>query len=203
MKSFTGGLGFRLTVTTYVLVALFLAIAGFTVFRISQDSIKIGAMEMVEDMADDVQVLLDVNDSVEEIGSTILRRKIKKTGSAWIMDSEGNMLYNPDPDFRDEYIRDRKKFGNVVVNLQYASPRPSGQGVFKEKLSDIVGKYEEGFGTYSQFGEKRILAFRTIPGKGLLIGVDEPLSSANSELERIKKYILYTAVVSAVNQARG
>jgi GAF domain-containing protein len=141
---------------------------------------------------------MDMNRPVEELGDSIVMLKSKKTGSAWIMNSEGYMLYNPDPLFRKEYIEQKKKFGNVVVNLQYASPRPPGTGVFKEKIGEIVKKYDEGFGTYSQFGEKRILAFRTIPGRGLLIGVDEPVTSANSELERVKKYILYTALVSAL-----
>jgi len=198
VKGFTSSLGFRLTATTYVLVAVFLAVAGFAVVRMSQDSIKMGAMTMVREMADTLQLEMVLNRPVEELGDSIAMLKIKKTGSAWIMDKDGYMLYNPDPLFREEYIKQKKKFGNVVVNLQYASPRTSGTGVFKEKIVDIAAKYDEGFGTYSQFGEKRILAFRTIPGRGLLIGVDEPVSSANSELERVKKYILYTALVSAL-----
>lgn len=198
MKNFAGGLGFRLTAATYVVAAVFLSIAGFTVYRISQDSIKMSAMGMVRDMADTLQADVIRQRPVEELGDDILLLKVKKTGSAWIMDSEGYMLYNPDPLFREEYLTRKKKFGNVMVSLQYASPRPSGTGIFKEKLVDIIGKYDEGFGTYSQFGEKRILAFRTLPSRGLLIGVDEPVTSANSELERIKKYILYTALVSAV-----
>jgi diguanylate cyclase (GGDEF)-like protein len=198
MKGFRGSLGFRLTVTTYVLVAVFLSVAGFTVIRMSQDSIKMNAMQMVKEMADTLQLEMALDHTVEELGDSITMLKIKKTGSAWIMDSEGYMIFNPDPLFRKEYITQKKKFGNVVVNLQYASPRQSGTGVFKEKIVDIAAKYDEGFGTYSQFGEKRILAFRTIPGRGLLIAVDEPVSSANSELERVKKYILYTALVSAL-----
>jgi diguanylate cyclase (GGDEF)-like protein len=198
VKGFTGSLGFRLTVTTYVLVAVFLSIAGFTVVRMSQDSIKMGAVQMVQEMAEAIQIEVAMNSPVEKLGDSIAMLKVKKTGSVWIMDKDGYMLYNPDPLFREEYVKPKKKFGNVVVNLQYASPRSSGQGVFKEKIVDIAAKYDEGFGTYSQFGEKRILAFRTIPSRGLLVGVDEPVSSANSELERVKKYILYTALVSAL-----
>jgi diguanylate cyclase (GGDEF)-like protein len=188
-----------LTVTTYVLVAVFLAIAGFTVVRMSQDSIKMSATQMVEEMTTTLQrEMTAMNIPAEDLGNSIAMLKIKKTGSAWIMDKDGFMLYNLDPLFQAEFVKPKKKFGNVVVSLQYASPRSSGQGVFKEKLIDIASKYDEGFGTYSQFGEKRILAFRTIPSRGLLVGVDEPLSSANSELERVKKYILYTALVSAL-----
>ena len=199
MKSFTSGLGFRLTVTTYVLVAVFLSIAGYTVYRTSQDSIMNKSRAMVREMSEALQLELAKQSSVEELGDSILLQKVKTTGSAWIMDSDGYLLYNPDPLFREEYITNRKKFGNVMVNLQWADPQPPpGTGVFKEKLVDVVGKYEEGFGTYSQFGEKRVLAFKTIPGAGLLIGVDEPVTSANSELERVKKYIFYTALVSAI-----
>ncbi len=198
MRSSTRGLGFRLTAVTYLVVAGFLSVAGFTVYRISRDAIKMGAMEMVRDMSESVKLDTVLNRPIDELGDTIVMLKTKKTGSAWIMDSEGYMLYNPDPLFREEYIKQKKKFGNVMVKLQYASPRPSGTGVFKEKLVDIAAKYSEGFGTYSQFGEQRILAFKALPGHGLLIGVDEPVATANSELERVKKYFSYTAVMSAI-----
>ncbi len=198
MKSFGGSLLVRLTVANYFVAGFFLLIAGFTVYRISQDSIKMGAMGMVREMAEDLQLEIAMDRDVSELGDRIHLMKLQKTGSAWIMDSEGSMLFNPDPQFREEYIVKKKNFGNVMVSLQYASPRPAGTGKFKEKLIDIAGKYEEGFGEYSQFGVERILAFRAVPGRGLLIGVDEPKTSANSELERIKKYIFYTGLVSAV-----
>jgi diguanylate cyclase (GGDEF)-like protein len=162
----------------------------------SKDSIKMGAMAMVSGMAEDLAMLPAAGP--EELGDRLLRLKVRKSGSTWIMDKEGNLLYNPDPLFREEYITKKKNFGNIQVVLQAASPRASGQGSFKEKLVDIAQKYDEGFGTYRQFGEERVLAFRSLPGRGLLIGVDEPVSSANSELERIKKFIFYTALWSAV-----
>ncbi len=193
----TDSLGFRLTVASYLVVAIFMSVAGVTVYRVSKDSIKMGAMSMASQMAEDL-ALAPPASSPEDLGDRLLRLKVRKSGSTWIMDREGNLLYNPDPLFREEYIGKKKNFGNIQVVLQAASPRASGQGTFKEKLSDIAQKYEEGFGTFKQFGEERILAFRSLPGRGLLIGVDEPVSSANSELERIKKFISYTALVSAL-----
>jgi len=198
VRGFTGSLLFRLTAVNYAVATFFILIAGFTVYRVSQDSIKQGVMAMATDMAEDVEQAIVLQRPDGELGDRLLMTKVKKTGSTWIMDGEGYLIFNPDPQFREEYIAKKKKFGNVVVNLQFATPRPSGTGTFKEKLIDIAGKYEEGFGTYSQFGVERILAFRSIPSRGLLIGVDEPVTSANSELERIKKYIFYTAMVSAV-----
>ncbi len=195
MKNITTSLGFRLTVATYLVVAIFMSVAGITVYRVSKDSIKMGAMAMATRMAEELALVPAA--PPEELGDRLLRVKVRKSGSTWIMDKEGSLLYNPDPLFREEYIVKKKNFGNVQVVLQAASPRASGQGSFKEKLVDLL-KYEEGFGTYRQFGEERILAFRTLPGRGLLIGVDEPVSSANSELERIKKFISYTALVSAL-----
>jgi len=196
VKNLTTSLGFRLTVASYLVVAIFMSVAGITVYRVSKDSIKMGAMAMVNRMAEELALVPAA--SPEELGDRLQRVKVRKSGSTWIMDKEGNLLYNPDPLFRDEYIVKKKIFGNIQVVLQAASPRASGQGSFKEKLVDILQKYEEGFGTYRQFGEERILAFRSLPGRGLLIGVDEPVSSANSELERIKKFISYTALVSAL-----
>ncbi|HWR98940.1 MAG TPA: GAF domain-containing protein [Candidatus Methanoperedens sp.] len=196
MKTFADSLGFRLTVASYLVVAVFMSVAGVTVYRASKDSIKMGAMGMVSRMAD--ELALAPGAPPEELGDRLLRLKVRRSGSTWIMDREGNLLYNPDPLFREEYIAKKKNFGNVQVVLQAAAPRASGQGTSKEKLVDIAQKYEEGFGTYKQFGEERILAFRSLPARGLLIGVDEPVSSANSELERVKKYISYTALVSAL-----
>jgi diguanylate cyclase (GGDEF)-like protein len=196
MSRITSSLGFRLTVASYLVVAIFMSIAGVTVYRMSKDSIKMSAMSMVKGMADDLALLPAA--APEELGDRLLRLKVRKSGSTWIMDKEGSLLYNPDPLFREEYIAKKKSFGNIQVVLQAASPRASGQGSFKEKLVDIAQKYDEGFGTYRQFGEERILAFRSLPGRGLLIGVDEPVSSANSELDRIKKFIFYTALWSAL-----
>jgi diguanylate cyclase (GGDEF)-like protein len=197
VKNITASLGFRLTVASYVVVAVFMSVAGITVYRVSKDSIKMGATTMARQMVDEL-MLAPSAASPEQLGDRLLRIKSRKSGSAWIMDKEGTLLYNPDPLFREEYVAKKKNFGNVQVVLQAASPRASGQGTFKEKLVDIAQKYEEGFGTYKQFGEERILAFRSLPGRGLLIGVDEPVSSANSELDRLKKFISYTALVSAL-----
>jgi diguanylate cyclase (GGDEF)-like protein len=196
VKKLTTSLGFRLTVASYLVVAIFMSIAGITVYRVSKDSIKMGAMAMVSRMAEELSLVPAA--TPEELGDRLQRVKSRKSGSTWIMDKDGALLYNPDPLFREEYIVKKKNFGNIQVVLQAASPRASGQGSFKEKLVDVLQKYEEGFGTYRQFGEERILAFRALPGRGLLIGVDEPVTSANSELDRIKKFISYTALVSAV-----
>ena len=196
MNKITASLGFRLTVASYLVTAVFMSIAGFTVYRVSKDSIKMGAMAMVSRMAEELALVPSA--PAEELGDRLLRVKVRKSGSTWIMDKDGTLLYNPDPLFHEEYIVKKKNFGNIQVILQAATPRASGQGSFKEKLVDIVQKYDEGFGTYRQFGEERVLAFHSLPGRGLLIGVDEPVSSANSELERIKKFISYTALVSAL-----
>ncbi|HEY5999151.1 MAG TPA: GAF domain-containing protein [bacterium] len=196
MKTFTDSLGFRLTLASYAVVAVFMSVAGVTVYRASKDSIKMGALSMVSRMAEELALTPEA--SPAELGERLLRLKVQKSGSTWIMDREGNLLYNPDPQFHEEYVAKKKNFGNIQVVLQVAKPRASGQGTFKEKLVDIAQKYEEGFGTYKQFGEERVLAFRSLPSRGLLIGVDEPVSSANSELERVKKYISYTALVSAL-----
>jgi diguanylate cyclase (GGDEF)-like protein len=198
VKNITGSLGFKLTVASYVVVTVFMSVAGFIVYRVSKDSIQAGATTMIRQMTDDLQLALAQNKTPEELGDHLLRYKVRKSGSTWIMDREGNLLYNPDPVYRDEYIVKKKNFGNVVVSLQSATPRTSGQGGFNKKLVDIAQLYEEGFGTYRQFGEERILAFRSLPNRGLLIGVDEPVSSATSELERLKKFISYTALFSAL-----
>jgi diguanylate cyclase (GGDEF)-like protein len=194
MKTITGSLGFRLVTASFAVIALFIFIAGVTVIKISQDAINQGLTNMAATMAKE----LPKDQDSAAVGDALVSVKTRKAGSAWLMDSKGFLLYHSDPRFRKEYLEAGKIFGNVIVSLQYASPRASGTGTAKEKLIDIAGKYEEGFGEYQQYGESRLLAFQVIKDKGWLVGVDEPKASANSELERIKKYIRITGVVSAI-----
>ena len=144
MKNITTSLGFRLTVASYLVVAIFMSVAGITVYRVSKDSIKTGAMEMVNRMAEDLALVPAA--PPEELGEMLLRVKMRKSGSTWIMDRDGSLLYNRDPQFREEYIAKKKNFGNIQVVLQVAEPRASGQGSFKEKLVDVLQKYEYGSG---------------------------------------------------------
>ena len=47
MKQIAGSLGFRLTLASYLVVAVFMTVAGYTVYRISKDSIQQGAMSAI------------------------------------------------------------------------------------------------------------------------------------------------------------
>ena len=129
MKNITTSLGFRLTVASYLVVAIFMSVAGFTVYRVSKDSIKMGAMTMADRMAEELALVPEA--TPEELGDRLQRVKVRKSGSTWIMDKDGTLLYNPDPLYREEYIVNKKNFGNIQVVLQAASPRASGQGTFK------------------------------------------------------------------------
>lgn len=198
MNNVTSSLGFRLILASFLVVAVFIFIAGVTVFKISQDSIKVGVVEMAKNMADDVRRELAREADIDAVADALMVTKIQKSGSVWLMDENGFLLYHPDPLYREEYIKRKKTLGNVVVSLQYASPRAPGQGIYKAKFIDIIKQYEEGFGTYQQYGEERVIAFQVLKDKKWLIGVDEPVATAYSELYHIRKYILYTGVISAV-----
>ncbi len=197
MNKITGSLGFRLITASFLVVAVFIFIASLTVYRFSQDAIKNSLVRTVQEMAKDLDSRLLKEEPLPGISDALLTKKIDQTGSVWLMDKDGFLLYHPNPVFRDEYVNRHKSLGNVVVSLQYAYPRVA-TGVAKQKLVDIIQNYENGFGTFQQFGETRVLAFQVIKEKGWLIGLDQPESTANSELSRIKIYIRWTGFVSAV-----
>jgi diguanylate cyclase (GGDEF)-like protein len=198
LKGVTGSLGFKLTVASTLVVAVFIFIAGVTVYKISQDAILQSNTLMAKKMSDDVRLEVAKGESIDLISDTLISVKLKKSGSVWLMDKDGFLLFHPDPVYREEYVKPRKELGNIVISLQYASPRAPGQSSYREKLIDIIGKYDEGFGEYQQFGETRVIAFRVIKEKGWLVAVDEPKGTAYSELNRIRTYIVYTGIISAI-----
>jgi diguanylate cyclase (GGDEF)-like protein len=70
--------------------------------------------------------------------------------------------------------------------------------VFRMTPNDIISKYEEGIAEYDYLDARRIVAFKVLPEHGWMIGVEKPVGVAYSELQNIKKYIVYVCIVSVI-----
>ncbi len=194
MRSFTGSLGFRLTLASFLVISVFIALGGVIVLKISEDAITTSLVDSSEKMSKDLPRAA----GIEEIADFLSAEKDKKAGSVWLMDKEGNLLYHSDPRYRKQYIGTGKKYGDIKVSLQVALPRTSGAASSTIQLKEVPTTYESGFGEFQHFGETKFLTFQVIKEKGWLVGLDEPKDTAAAELNRIKKFIVYTGLISAV-----
>ncbi len=194
MKSFTGSLGFRLTLASFLVISIFIALGGGIALKFSEDAIKAGLEESSRKISRD----LPRTSELGEIADFLSVQKDSKAGSVWLMDSEGNLLYHSDPRYRKQYIGTGKKYGDIKVSLQVALPRTSGAASSTIQFKQIPGTYEEGYGEFQHFGETKFLTFQVIKEKGWLVGLDEPKDTAAAELERIKNYIVIAGLISAV-----
>lgn len=195
MKNITQELGFRLIVTFFIIASITVFISGIVVYKMSEDSIKDEALLMTRDLVSDICVELGEDPDLQYIFDTLMKYKVHKSGSVWLMDNRGVLLFHPDPEYRP-YVEDEKSLSNVIIELQWAEPRVESS--YKVKIKDIIKDYEEGFGKYKQLGEEKVIAFKVIKEKGWLIGIDEPIRTAYSDLASIKKYIIYTCLGIAI-----
>jgi diguanylate cyclase (GGDEF)-like protein len=194
VRSFTGSLGFRLTLASFLVISVFIALGGGIALKFSEDAIKTSLEESSRRISRDLPRTSGIN----EIADFLMVQKDSKAGSVWLMDRDGNLLYHSDPRYRNQYIGTGKKYGDIKVSLQVALPRSSGAASSTIQFKQIPSTYEEGYGEFQHFGEAKFLTFQVIKEKGWLVGLDEPKDTAASELERIKSYITYAGIISAV-----
>lgn len=202
-----GSLGFRLIGASLALAFICIALGGVAVFKLSEDAIKRDAQDTAEELA---QRLTSVKPSEgnKNLFDAILQLKVEKTGSAWVMDREGFLIAHIDPRLRERideqqnfYIGDRE----VDLNVVKQPLRQLGEKnvVHKARFQDLIERYDAGFGTFNteRFGvlpEDRIFAFNILKDRGWLVAIDQPISSAFSELDRIKKTIITASLTMAI-----
>ncbi len=216
MKIYTS-LGFKLIIASMVLALITIGLGGVLVYKVSEDAIKVDAQRSAQQLAREVA---DVQPEGAQAGreaagersegarrSRVLEDKltslkVERFGAAWVMDRNGFLIAHMDPKLRN--MADAQSFiGDREVNLNVAE-RPIQQLgekniVHKAKLQDLLDKFDGGFGTYTDsLGETKIIAFRVLKDRGWLVAVDQPISTAFSELTRIKKVIVTTCAVIAV-----
>jgi diguanylate cyclase (GGDEF)-like protein len=180
-----------------------ISLGGVMVYKISEDAIKVDAQKTARDLAREMSAFKAED---ETAGSAVLvdaltSMKVDKFGAAWVMDRNGFLIAHMDPKFRN-MVEAQTYIGDTYVNLNVAEQPIQQLGeknlVHKAKLQELLEKFDGGFGTYTLLGDTKIIAFRVIKEKGWLVAVDQPISTAFSELDRIKRVIMITCVAMSI-----
>ena len=194
-------IGFKLVMAAMVLALVSIGLGGVIVYKVSEDAIKVDAQAAVKELAADVDSVRGSGEATNrELVDRLTRLKVRKSGAAWVMDRNGFLIAHIDPRFRD--AADAQQFiGDYVVNVHVGEQpiRELGEKnvVHKAKLLELMDKYSAGFGTYTFRGETEMIAFKVLKDRGWLVAIDQPFSTAYSELDRIKHTIVTMCVVIA------
>lgn len=201
MKKIYASLGFKLIIASMVLALVTIGLGGVGVYKVSEDAIKLDAQRSVQQVAREVAAVgADAGSRTRDLDDVLTSLKVERFGAAWIMDRNGFLIAHMDPKFRN-MVEAQTYIGDTYVDLNVAEQPIQQLGeknvVHKAKLQELLEKFDGGFGTYNFLGDTKIIAFRVIKEKGWLVAVDQPISTAFSELTRIKKVIMTTCVVIA------
>jgi len=194
-------LGFKLVMAAMVLALASIGLGGVVVYKVSEDAIKVDAQATVKELAADVDSVRGTGEAANrELVDRLTRMKVRKSGAAWVMDRNGFLIAHIDPRFRDA-AEARQFIGDYIVNLNVGEQpiRQLGEKniVHKAKLLELMDKYSAGFGSYNFRGETELIAFKVLKDRGWFVAVDQPTSTAYSELDRISRVIVTTCVVIA------
>lgn len=194
-------LGFKLVIAAMVLALVTIGLGGVIVYKISEDAIKVDAQRTAAQLAREVASAgLEGREAARKLPDMLTSLKVEKYGSAWVMDRNGFLIANMDPRFRN-MVEAQTYIGDTYVDLNVGEQPIQQLGekniVHKAKLQELIEKFDGGFGTYNFLGDTKIIAFRVIKERGLLVAVDQPISTAYSELTRIKRVIVTTCIVIA------
>lgn len=202
MKKIYGSLGFKLILASMFLALVTISLGGVMVYKISEDAIKVDAQKTARDLAREMSSFRS-DEPGENAGvvDALISMKVDKFGAAWVMDRNGFLIAHMDPKFRN-MVEAQTYIGDTYVNLNVAEQPIQQLGeknmVHKAKLQELLDKFDGGFGEYTLLGDNKIIAFRVIKEKGWLVAVDQPKSTAYSELDRIKRVIMITCVAMSV-----
>ncbi len=195
-------LGFKLIIASMVLALITIGLGGVVVYKVSEDAIKVDAQRSAQTLAREVAAVGPEGPRrMENLDDALTSQKVDRFGAAWVMDRNGFLIAHMDPKFRN-MVEAQTYIGDTYVNLNVAEQpiRMLGEKnvVHKAKLQELLEKYDGGFGTYNFLGDTKIIAFRVLKERGWLVAVDQPISTAFSELTRIKKVIITTCIVMGV-----
>lgn len=196
-----GTLGFKLVMASMVLALVTIGLGGVIVYKVSEDAIKVDAQATVKELAADLDNMNVVGDGGgQDLLDRLTRLKVQKFGAAWVMDRNGFLIAHMDPRYRGD-AEARQFIGDYVVNLNVGEQPIQQLGeknvAHKLKLLDLMDKFTAGFGSYTFRGETELIAFKVLKEKGWFVAVDQPISTAYSELDRIKHTIVTMCVVIA------
>ncbi len=190
------GLGLRLIIVSAAIVALAALIVGVVVTKLSEDEVKARLMAQAEELAGLVDEVASAGSGPEDLARVVLRNRLRRAGSAWVMDREGRVVAAPDGWGRDV---GPVALGDVEIELLAARQpiQTLGEKAVGNRVSftRAIGRYEAGLGLARLHGEQRVVAFRVLPSRGWLVAVDEPYSASYSTSASLKKYVLLTCGV--------
>jgi len=194
-------LGFKLVMAAMVLALVSIGLGGVVVYKVSEDAIKVDAQAMVKELAADVDSVRGSGEAANrELVDLLTRLKVRKFGAAWVMDRNGFLIAHIDPRFRDA-AEAQQFIGDYVVDLNVGEQPIQQLGeknvVHRAKLLELMEKYSAGFGSYTFRGETELIAFKVLKDRGWLVAVDQPTSSAYSELDRIYRVLLTACIIVA------
>ncbi|GAB4259387.1 MAG: hypothetical protein Kow0092_07600 [Deferrisomatales bacterium] len=198
MERSTKGLGFRLITVSVAIVAIAAMVVGIVVIKLSEDEVTTRLMSQAEDLAEVVSGVLGAGGQPSELGRVVLGAKLRKAGTAWILDRDGHFVANPDPRYRT-YLDKGLPFGDTEIQLTAVKQPLARIGeksvLHTVALKEVMGRYEAGIGILQSLGEPHVAAFRVLPEHGWIVGVDEPYTATYSSAASLKKYILITCGV--------
>ncbi len=192
-------LGVKLVLSSLVVAIITIIVGGYILYRISEDSVMEDNLRAAVELTVRFETIGSAGGELEKTaGDIIASIKVERFGAAWVMDSNGFLIAHMDPRMR-QFVEEKTFIGDTVVHLQRVELPVHKLGeknvVHEAKLLDLIDKFDGGFGTYSFLGENKIIAFKVMKDRGWLVAVDQPISTAFSELNRIKKIIFTTSVV--------
>jgi diguanylate cyclase (GGDEF)-like protein len=197
MKKKLRKLGFTLVLSSLALGLAALFAGGYLVFKATEDSVEEENVKAASQLGARIRILGGLEkDYAEKMNEIILGFKVERFGSSWVMDSDGFLVAHMNPTYAHA-VEKKPYIGDTVVQLQTVDIPAHKMGemktISKARLLDLIDKFDGGFGTYNFFGENKIIAFRVIKDKGWVVAVDQPITTAFSELRRTKKFIFITS----------
>lgn len=199
MNEDSGSLGFKLISVSIGLTLVAAIIVGVVVTKMSEDTVKERLSRDAERVAEvAVAAWGDPASAGQAVSRELLALKLDRAGSAWIVDSAGKVVAVADP----RVAVGDSKFAEAEIELTSVSQPLAQIGEkkvgAKMPINEIVGLYQSGFGkiTLDKYsGENKLVAFVTVPEKGWMVAVDEPLGQAQSASSNLKRYVLITCLV--------
>ena len=195
-------LGFKLVIAAMGLALVSIGVGGVIVYKVSEDAIKVDAQATVKELAGDLEAVSGAGDDLHRnLVDQLTRNKVQKFGGAWVMDRDGFLIAHMDPRYRGA-AAERRFIGDSPVHLHVGEQPIQALGeknvVHEARLLDLMGKFQSGFGTYVFRGDPQLIAFKVMKERGWLVAVDQPISTAYSELHRIRRTIVTMCMVVAL-----
>lgn len=199
---FRVSLEFKLVIVSMVLAFVTIGLGGVVVYKVSEDAIKVDAQRNARLLASQLEALnASGPEASRDLMNLLVSAKVEVFGSSWVMDRNGFLIAHMAPKFRN-MVEAQTFIGDTVVELNVAEQPIQQLGekniMHRAKLQELIEKFDGGFGTYHFLGENKIVAFRVMKDRGWLVAVDQPISTAFSELNRLKNVIFTTCIVIAV-----